>query len=290
MIKEIYKLFRETMPEVIRDKATVKRILGDKDNHIISHEAEGKLVGVSVINGNVIYLLCVDKSYQNQGIGSSLLAKSEAYVIEKGYNDIVIGAGKAYITPGIPKPSGHYRFFEKRGFFHAWNEKDCFDMEMKLADFIDDGHNLGDIVDGICYRFAKPADMDAVRECIADAEDFFVKYYMNEELYHPDTGQRALIALRGDEVVGALMVYAATDDAVKGSGAVGCTATKTKYRGQGIATMMVRLGTKHLWESGIESSFVGYTYTDIMSVYGKSGYQVSMEYFMAKKELSRETV
>ena len=71
----------------------------------------------------------------------------------------------------------------------------------------------------------------------------------------------------------------------EGRGSVGCTATRTDARGQGIATNMVRLGTRFLKDSGMKEAFLGYTYTDIVRMYARAGYSVCQRYFMAVKEL-----
>ena len=57
-------------------------------------------------------------------------------------------------------------------------------------------------------------------------------------------------------------------------------------RGRGIATRMVRLGTKYLQSLGLSQAFLGYTYTDIIPMYERSGYRVCQKYLMAKKSLA----
>ena len=70
MTKEIYELFRKTLPYVIRDEGTVLRILGNPENTTIAERnPENQLVGVSVIHKNTILLLCVEDAYRSQGIG-----------------------------------------------------------------------------------------------------------------------------------------------------------------------------------------------------------------------------
>jgi RimJ/RimL family protein N-acetyltransferase len=58
----------------------------------------------------------------------------------------------------------------------------------------------------------------------------------------------------------------------------------TKHQGKGIATTMVRLGTKYLKDIGLSHAFLGYTYTDILAMYRRAGYEVCMEYFMGEKK------
>ena len=83
--------------------------------------------------------------------------------------------------------------------------------------------------------------------------------------------------------MGALLVERETDTI----GSVGCTATLPAYRGRGIATALVRLGTRVLRQRGFARAFVGYTYTGVLGVYGRAGYTVCARYMMAVKRLAQ---
>ena len=98
--KEIYELFRQSLPCVIREEEAVYGIVGNKENIIIEkRNAEDKLIGVSVIHKNTILLLCVAPEYRRQGIGTWLLEESEKVIREAGYDEITVGVGDDYITP-----------------------------------------------------------------------------------------------------------------------------------------------------------------------------------------------
>jgi ribosomal protein S18 acetylase RimI-like enzyme len=289
MTAEIHALFKHAMPAVHKNEAHFKRIVGNEENHIISHVIDGDLVGVSVINDNVIYLLCVNPSFRRQGIGSMLLQQSEAYIKSQGYVNLKVGAGRSYITPGVPIDGNSDLFFAKRGYTHSWGDDECFDMELQLADFIDDGHTLGDMIDGIRYRWATIDDLDATLQSVADGAGTFVPFYRDRELYlapieNTPKSRRVLVAAKDHEIAGALIVYLDITD--KNKGAVGCTATRTAHQGKGIATNMVRLGTKYLKDIGIKHAFAEYTYTAIQNIYGRSGYRITTRYFMAEKQIS----
>ncbi|MDR1692939.1 MAG: GNAT family N-acetyltransferase, partial [Oscillospiraceae bacterium] len=129
MPDEIYTLFREVLPEVVRSEETVREILGNPGNRVFAHREDGTLAGVSVVGGNTIFLLCVGEPYRNRGIGSALLIESERFIKANGYDSVVIGAGSDYITPGVPMNRGAHLFFQKRGYRHSWGESGCFDME-----------------------------------------------------------------------------------------------------------------------------------------------------------------
>jgi ribosomal protein S18 acetylase RimI-like enzyme len=281
MSGEIHKLFRKNLPEIIRSEDVVTGILSDKSNHIIERRYGDKLIGVSVINGNVILLLCVDEAFQNRGIGSDLLRLSEAYIARGNYEKITLGAGNDYIMPGVPMNGGAERFFERRGYVNSWGENGSFDMILELENFTYNEHSIGDIIDEITYRRASPADMDNVVKCARDADISFMQYYAEKSLYDENSTTLVLIAAKNDEVLGAVMVGIEVD--FKGIGTLACTATVHKHRGRGIATNMVLIGTKHMKDMGLGRAFLSFTYAEILGMYGRAGYKIYMEYFMGEK-------
>lgn len=282
MIDEIYALYKKNLPIIERSEEKVKAILRDEDNHIILHQNGERLAGVSVINGNTIYLLCVDKPFQNMGIGNNLLLQSEKYIASQGAKKIILGTGKEYIMPGVPMNDGAHLFFKKRRYIHSWGNTGCFDMEQMLNDFDYDDYSVNDTINGITYRWATPDDLDKVIDCVSDAEPKFLSFYRNKNFYYKGTERPILIAEKNQEVFGAILLYISyTDD----MGSVGAVATAHKHRNKGIATNMVRLGTKYLKDIGLKRACLGYTYTQIVHMYEKAGYQISVEYFMGEKDI-----
>ncbi|MCL2322942.1 MAG: GNAT family N-acetyltransferase [Oscillospiraceae bacterium] len=75
MINEIYNLYKSNLPYIVRSEEKVKDILGDKKNNIILRKDCNTLIGISVINNNTIYLLCVDKHFRDRGVGTDLLVQ-----------------------------------------------------------------------------------------------------------------------------------------------------------------------------------------------------------------------
>ena len=72
----------------------------NSNNIIIDRRNDkGELIGVSIINGNTILLLCVDQEYRSQGIGSDFPS-----VNEKLYHNIDEAACE---------------FFNKRGYTYS---------------------------------------------------------------------------------------------------------------------------------------------------------------------------
>jgi len=291
----LFDLYRRCFPCCTREDAAVQSLLGSA-TVIAKRDGAGRLIGASVIEGGNILLLCVDPSHRNRGVGSALLTESEEHIRANGFAAVTIGAGAHYIMPGIPSiqpmPGDHLEsaaldpqledhtgFFIRRGYRHSW-DCSCFDMRMNLADFCAEPA-AGDMV----YRFADPADLPAVLDCVASAHEPFVKYYRKPEHYLPGNPSRSLIALDGGIVAGALLVNLETEG--PGLGSVGCTAVRQSHQGRSIATNLVILGTKHLKDSGMQQAFLGYTYSGLDKLYGRAGYRICCFYFMAEKSFNQ---
>ena len=301
MTEELYRLFKRNLPFAMREEETALSILENPENRIWTHKAGGEaIVGAAVVHKNNILLLCVDAQYRNQGIGSKLLKQAEEYVKNSGFDKITIGVGDNYLTPGVPVkelpfeeeianpaldprlPEKNASYFIKRGYFHSWNDCNCFDMRRVFSE------DLLSVKEpetpGIVYRFAHQGDLPAILECVSAAEEEFCEYYEESESYAPDSADKVLIALDGDSVVGTLMVDQETEG--EGVGSIGCTTVHPDYQGRKIASSLIIRGAKHLYQSGMKEGFLGYTYSGLDKLYGKAGYRVCAFYFMAEKKLS----
>lgn len=296
--EELYGLFQRNLPFIVRDKETVMRILGNAGNTVIEQrDGQDKLIGASVFNQNTILLLCVDGEHRDQGIGTNLLERSERLIADRGYDKITVGVGFDYIMPGVPTSRNRFKaenvnlypevdgraedFFTKRGYVHSW-DCDCFDMRFPLSRFNRDDLRAGDTVEEITYRWAVPADIDGICACTRDAFPEFTGYYREERLYG-GSGTRVLIAVSGEEVVGALIVEA--ENRAEGLGSVGCTVVRQSWRGRHVAVNLVIMGTAYLKEAGMEEAYLSYTYTGLDHLYGYAGYKVCVYFMMAEKRV-----
>ena len=281
-MNELLDIYHRNFPNNVRDEKIVKKILSNPDNHILEKRVDGKLVGVSIINKNTILMICVDEDYRHSGVGTKLLNESEAYILNHGFDKVNVGAGYDYLMPGVPISDDNLSFFERRFYKHSWGSDECFDMDMELKDTICD-YNLGDTVNEIKYRLATIEDLDEIKKCTDDAYKEFTDYYMDTSLYDINNDQIVLVADDNGEICGTLIISKETE--APNMGSVGCTATKHNHQGQGIATNMVKIGTKYLKDLGYKYGHLGYTYTGLDKMYGKAGYKISTRYFMAEKDL-----
>ena len=301
-MNKYYEIFKRNFPYVVRNKNKALSIINNPKNKFIDvYNDNGRLVGTSIINKNTILMLCVDKEYRNQGIGTRLLNDSEEHVLNCGYESISVGLGDDYLMPGIPmatKPYNEtlnedkiydnlsnesYNFFSKRGYKHSWNDANCFDMRADLEKIKFPSESIGDTIDGITYRFATVIDIPKIIECTDDAHQQFSQYYENKKLYNENSNERVLIATKDDQVCGTLIIGIETEEI--GVGSVECTAVSHKYRGKHIGVNMVVLGTKYLKLLGLKNGYLGYTYSGLDKMYGYAGYKICIYYAMAQKQL-----
>lgn len=300
---EIYEMFKRNFPYISREEKTLKEIINNENNKYFEKRIDNKLIGCAIVNKNTILLLVVDKEYQNQGIGTNLLEECEKYIINNGYNEIVLGVGFNYLMPGVPTSKKYTdsvyenldslvndkasNYFEKREYIHSWGECNCFDMKMSLDKFIKNDNKIGDSINDIYYRWATIDDLDEIIECADDACQFqdgkFSRYYKNTDLYKENNNQKVLVAVKNNKIVGTLIVSIETEGINLGN--VGCTCVKFSETHQKIGTYLVRLGTKYLKDIGLSNASLSYTYTGLDKLYGDSGYEISCYYMMGKKKI-----
>ena len=300
-MEEVYKLYREVFPYICREEETLREIIGHDSNIRIEKRNDGhELIAVSLIRKNTILLLVVREDYRRQGIGSHLLRESEDIIRQRGYNKVVLGVGDDYLMPGVPTskryfPAEHENlyhflnteasdFFERRGYKHSWHDSNCFDMRMSLKDFPNESPNVGDTINGCHYRWANKSDVEGIIKCVQEAEEDFVEYYRNPDLYVSNDHERVLVAIVNHEIVGTLIVGFETEG--KGQGCVGCTTVKPSQRGRHIGVNMVMIGTRCLKDAGLDTATLSYTYSGLDHMYGYSGYQICTYYMMGEKYLT----
>jgi len=301
-VNKYYEIFKRNFPFVVRAEDEALAIINNFENKIFEEYDGDSLIACSIVHKNTILLLCVDDNYRNKGIGSKLLTKSEEFIKSSGYNSVNVGVGDNYLMPGVPMATKAYTevlneeniynnvndqaylFFLKRGYFHSWNNANCFDMRADLENYIFPNINIGDTIDGIYYRFASINDIPSIIKCTIDAEESFSKYYQNKILYEEDSKQKVLVAIKNNEICGTLMVSIETEG--EGLGSVGCKNVMHKFRDKHIGVNMVIMGTKYLKSRGLKNAFLGYTYSGLDKMYGYAGYRICIYYFMAQKKLN----
>ena len=301
-IHQLYRLFCENFPAAVREAEHVKHIFSHPEITVLSRREGDRLIAAAVVWTNSITMLAVDAPFRHQGIGSELLAQAEALIHQRGYDSVTVGVGPDYLTPGVPVRTMPFKeapkdeilhpalndeawqFFVRCGYYNSWDDCNCFDMCMELANYPQYPHKIGDAINGITYRWASAADLPGICECTDAAEEGFTPLYRVSKLYAASSPHRVLLAELDGRICGVLQVLFGVEAPSLGS--IGCTAVHPDFQGRHIAVNLVMLGTKALKEAGLPRAYLGYTYSGLEHLYGKAGYKVSCYYAMAEKNLA----
>lgn len=303
MIEEYYKMYDKNFPFLIKDKHHIQKVLSDENNQFIEkRNKNNELIGLSVINNNTIYLLCVNSQYRKKGIGTELLKESEKIITENGYNKIIIGLGQEYIMPGIPSKSMpyfenlNYRnitpritneakiFFEKRGYFHSWDKANCFDMIQDLTTYIPKKTKNQDLN----YRWATIADMPKILICTDEGYHDYSKYYLDKNIYQAASSIKILLAEKNDEIYGVTIVNIHSHN--KEFGNIQHTVVLPKYRHHHIGTDLIISATNFLFAKQVKIALIDYTYSGLERLYGPAGYRIYLFYNMSTKIIANEEI
>ena len=236
-----------------------------------------------------ILLLTVDPDCRRQGIGTRLLNAAVDRFRSEEIGTVHLGANAELpFWQGIPT---HLRsaksFFEK----HGWEiyEK-SYDLIMDLRELlVPDWVMLRAQEQGVTVRPAQAEDVPAILSF--HAQEFSYRWFAKAI----DEGRIGdiVVALRGPDVVGSLIICDVGWTEWTGRqwreflgqdmGAIGAVGVKESERGKGIGLALVAEGSRLLKERGVRNCFIHWTW--LVDWYGKLGYKVWQEYWMARKPL-----
>ncbi len=271
----MYEILRSCFHGLYITPQLYERTLGSKSNVFLTEHCHGAVAGFSVLRGPSILMLCVLPEYRRRGIGTRLLARSEAYIAARGAGTVILGCGDDYLFQGVPVSYGAVPFFEKRGYFADWVSAD---LTLNLSQY--STPNIPPSPYDI--RFGLPSDKvhaqnsNAVEEVDSDWISYFA--VPNAPVF---------AAWRNENLAGFLLLddhadvpYCPFDARV---GTIGCVGVLRDYRKQGIGLRMVDAATRELIARGCAWAHIGYTH--LSHWYGRIGYQVCMEFWMGEKRL-----
>lgn len=265
-------------------------------DHIVA-EQDGRIVGFVATRvqasgkGGGIPLLIVDPTMRRQGIGTQLHDAALEYLRRKHVETINFTAGGERFWPGVPRNSpGAEEFFIACG----WDlDEFNYDLTRDLKDYQTPPGVLERAAQqGIVYRVAT-ADEAPLIIAFEDLNfPFWTEYFA--ETAAEGRYMDILAAWDGDEVVGSLMLskidlktqhqdglwHLMLGDDMGTIGAVGVTEAR---QGHGIGLAMVATASEILQERGVRQCVIGWT--DLMNFYGKLGYTIWREYWMAESRL-----
>lgn len=280
MNNEIFDLYNKCFPKLpIRYEAFHNKLNLDHSEKIMI-QLHNTLIGVSIISGNAILLLCVLSSFQKQGYGKKLLEQSEERIYSSGYSKVILGYGNTYLMQGVPfeEQSDIIPFFKKFSYDSTW---ESVDMTMRLSDFDITTLTIPHCPYAIHFRYATEKDKESLLESVSKVDPNWMKYYETSE-------DPVLLAIENNKILGFAIVsvtddtfYHHSDDRI---GAVGCVGVIPEARKRGIGLRLVANGTNILKEQCCDEAYIGYTHLEHW--YSLLGYKTSMRFWMGFHEIT----
>ena len=280
MKSQLYNIYRQCFPSLIIDEKLFLKKINYGVSHIITVKVEGNLIGYSIINRNIILLICVSGQHRRKGFGSRLLEQSEEHIKSIGYDRVLLGYGKNFLFQGVPIDSEDdrisYEFFKKRGYV---SYREIVDMTMELDSYSIDSINIQKPMEGVNLRYANNKDKRALGLLVSEVEPSWCDYYKNTE--YP-----ILLACLKDEIVGFCIL--STDHFFKSSigdrvGGIGCVGVIPDARGNGIGLYLVAAGTEELKRMGCTTAYISFASSE--EWYSKIGYQTYIRFWLGVKKV-----
>jgi GNAT superfamily N-acetyltransferase len=244
---------------------------------LIAESGAGPVAFAALDMAGSIPLILVDPSWQQRGIGTSLLAAALDRVRAGGAAGIFAGGGDgAYIWPGVPRDlPAAIGFFASRGWRHS---HDTLDLVTDLAQYRpppDAGERAAG--SGITIARAAAADMASVLAFEAATFPSWTQWFSRP--------QDILIARDGPgNVTGTLLLEGPDAETVfapmlgPAAGTIGCVGVAPSWEGRGIGTALVVRASEILGQAGTRNCHIGYATRE--SFYRRAGYQPWRRYAM----------
>ena len=104
--------------------------------------------------------------------------------------------------------------------------------------------DLGDVIDGISFRWANTDEINNIKSFVNDICPDYVDFYTDSK--------KILLASIDDDIVGTSIINF-------DNGMVSCITVKKDYYGKRVGANMIAMGNVLLKKAGVQSSFIGYT-------------------------------
>lgn len=281
MEMQCYEIFRNCFKEFTLDFESFKRLTFRKGIKILTKKVDDKIVGYIIYYKNRINLLCVDPSFQNQGIGSELLAKAEEDITSTNeYKDIVLGRSKILLASVCTKDEYYERkgahFFKRRGYTSLGY---CEEMSLDLSKYDINKTKYNHDIEGVSFDFFKGSKEDLLA-AVALVDKAWLDCFDSPECIY--------VAMKDDKVVSFCNITVGDVTKLTNEnslvGNVGCVGTIPSARKQGIGLTLVAKATEILKERGVNIAHIHYT--GVAPWYRKLGYETYIYYWFAHKKIN----
>lgn len=133
MKNELYELYKQCFPRSQLSKETfLKEVDYDKSNIILAQE-HCHIVGISIVDKNVIRFMCVAPQMQNKGFGKELLQRSEDAILSDGFEEAIIYNSDCIFNHKNVDELNGAQFFIKQGYERQMDDSSIW-RSKKLVD------------------------------------------------------------------------------------------------------------------------------------------------------------
>ena len=283
------EIFREVTEGVQSRSETHQLVAKDPGGRIVGYL--GSQIRPRKDTEASILLVMVEPDHQRCGFGTKLLNAALARFESEGIATVHLGAFADFpFWHGMPAylPAAK-RFFEVQG----WEIYErSYDLLMDLRDYEpQDWVAERPRQTGIRIRGAEAEDVPALLHHLEKEFPDWYGWYVRE-LEERGTND-IIIARKGTQVVGSIRVWEVSSPHWTGRqwrvmlgqdmGALGVVAVREAERNKGIGLALVDAASRALRERGVRNCFVHWTW--LVDWYGKLGYKVWQEYWMARKAI-----
>ncbi|MBN8635293.1 MAG: GNAT family N-acetyltransferase [Anaerolineae bacterium] len=262
-------------------------------DHFVLEEA-GRIIGFAATQTHAagksasLQLIMVSPAYQRQGFGRQLHDAAFEHLRGKNVAKINVAVGGAEIFwCGVPdNASGARAFFEACGWDLAYPN---YDLTRDLRAYQTPDGVLERVTRaGIQLRAADAAEAPLVQAFEREHFDFWAEYF--DLTAHQGRFQDIIAAWDGAKVVGSLLIENPSAAALNASavwhnllgdnmGMIGAVGVDEAYRERGIGLALVAYASEIQRDRGVGQCVIGWT--DLLSFYGRLGYQVWQGYQLA---------
>jgi GNAT superfamily N-acetyltransferase len=232
-----------------------------------------------------LQVILVDDDLQGQGIGARLHAATVAALGDRGVTRVQLaGTPVRYLWPGLPAELRDLRQpLERRGWTFGYT---CWDLVRTLADY----ETPAEVAQSASEVTFRRAGADDRAPLLAFERTHFPQW---ADDFSSDAGSRtAIVAVDEDgQLVGSLLAADQREPHVwrhllgDACGSINCVGVDERVQGRGIGTRMVAHACETLQADGVINCHIGWV--ELLSFYGRLGFQPWREYDRAALELRR---
>ena len=275
------RIFRKCFPQLRIDPSIFLKLLRISECTVLLEEGNETMQGFSILSENNIRLLCVSPEFRGQGIGTTLLFRSEEWIRKQGFHTSILGGLDSELFLGAVMDE-HQWYENENSYFErlGYKAKDrCIEMKLDLKEFQLETFKENMNPEGISFCYYDGDKTDLLK-AVRLVEKEWEQYYVSE--------LPVLVAMKQGKIVGFSILgfdeETLLSDGSNKVGSIGCVGVIPEVRNQGIGLALVAQGTKELQRMQCDVSWIHYTYLE--QWYGMLGYHTFLRYWFGEKDLN----